>query len=721
MPPNNYHNGPELPAATLGGYRRILGDTMGASHLRETADDLVGKQPVCWLAIALACGIAVYFALPNEPPLWPTLMLVAGLTAGVWLARRRHALFCAALVLTFGAIGFVAGQLETALHDTRMMAREVGPSTMTGRVVATEPLRTGSRLLVDQVDITGLEPFDAPSRVRISARSRDAEVIKVGDWITATVSLAPPSGPVVPGGFDFRRHAYFEGYGATGFSFGSPDIVRPFDTSNEHGINTWSRMLDSLRSDLARDVMRVLPGETGAVAAALLTGHRRAIGGETADNMRDAGLAHLLAISGLHIGLVAGIVFFAVRGACALVPGLALYQPIKKWAALTAILFAFSYMMLAGASVPTQRAFIMTAFVMLAIMIDRRAITLRLVAWAAIVVLLVAPHSLVEPGFQMSFAAVAALVGCYEKLTPWFIRRFPPTAGIMRRLGGYLVSVGVSTMVAGLATMPFALFHFGQAALYGLPANLIAVPLTGLWILPSGLLTMIATPLNLADAILPIMGAGIDLLLMTASEVSAWPGATTRLGALPDAFPVLACAGGLVVLLSRRHVRLVGVSLIASAVLVLATHQPPSIIVAETGRLIAMQAPEAVRIIEPSQPVGAFKRDLVRRAMGEQAVDAPLADPGFLCDSLGCRWSGQGHSVAVLWHEGALIDDCWDTDIVIATFPLHGRCAAARQTIDVFDLWRNGSLSVDIGDEVSLSHAEAEYGYRPWHRKPPRH
>lgn len=682
---------------------------------RDLLEDIAGEQSVCWLAVALALGIIIYFELPAEPSIWPTLTLIVAAGLLGWRWRQTHNLFCFALIGLFMALGFFAGQLETARHNTRFIERDIGPVSMTGQVIATEPLKTGARLTLDSLDIRRLEPFEEPSRIRISSRSRDAEAIRAGDWVRATVSLSPPSPPAVPGGFDFRRHAYFDGYGATGFSFGSPDVLRTREATNADGIAAHAAALDDVRTALARHVIDVLPGQAGPVAAALLTGHRRAIPNDTADVMRDSGLAHLLAISGLHIGLVAGFVFFAIRAFCALVPKLALNYPIKKWAAVAGLITAFSYMLLAGASVPTQRAFIMTAFVMIAIMIDRRAITLRLVAWAAIAVLLIAPHSLVEPGFQMSFAAVAALVAAYQYLAPWFTRTFPPNASLPMRLTGYLVGVGASTLIAGTATAPFALYHFGQSALYGLPANLIAVPLTGLWVLPAGLLGTLLTPLGLDQPLFAAMGKGIEAILTIADLVASWPGAVARVGTLPSVFLMLVAVGGLLLILPRGRIRLAGCAPIAAAFLIAAFSRPPAILVGQSGNLIALTSGGETIMIEPARAISNFERDLFIRATGGGAInDKPKP---YRCDSQGCRWSEGGGTVSVLWHEGALMEDCWDSDLVITIFPLHGRCQAAGRTIDFFDLWRSGALAVTIGDSIRTEQAEAGQGGRPWHRR----
>ncbi|MEQ8664434.1 MAG: ComEC/Rec2 family competence protein [Rhodospirillales bacterium] len=677
---------------------------------------------VYWLPVAMGCGIALYFGLDREPPFWIAGAALASLVTLGYVARRRYGAFWPIILLIAATTGFLAAQIETAAKNTRFIERDIGPVGLTGQVTGVEPLASGARLTVQQVRLSRLEPYDTPQRVRITTRAGDAETIRAGDWIRATVELSPPSTPILPGSFNFRRHAYFEGIGARGFSYGAPEIVRRIDATRS-GLDAVRFNLDNARAALARRIMDAVPGESGTIAAALLTGHRRAIPDEAADAMRDSGLAHLLAISGLHVGMVAGIVFFALRAALAAIPAIALRHPIKKWAAVAALVTAFLYMIIAGASVPTQRAFIMTAFVMVAVMIDRRAITLRLVAWAAIAVLLVSPHALVEPGFQMSFAAVVALVAAYEAMGPWFIRRFPPNGPWHRRAAGYLAGVGLSTLIAGTATAPFALYHFQQSAVFGLLANMVAVPATGLWVLPSGLVALLAMPTELEAIPLTVMASGIGVILEVARSIADLPNAVAHVPLLPAWFVASVTAGGILLTLLRGPFRLAGlVPIVVAAAIVLQT-RPPDVIASSDARLIARLDGGAIQFLGPGRRAGGFEKDMLLRAAGrpEQrtTVPRPGDDTSMRCDHVGCRWTSAGHRIAVVWQEAALIEDCWDTDILIASVPVRRSCPGPAHVVDRFDLWERGGVSITVDHEgvVSVRHAEPGTSGRPWQRR----
>ncbi len=262
-----------------------------------------------------------------------------------------------------------------------------------------------------------------------------------------------------------------------------------------------------------------------------MVGERGAIPSDVRAAMQQSGLAHLLAISGLHLGLVAGFVFFAVRGALALWPGVVLRYPVKKWAA-AALSMSAVYLLLAGATVPTQRAFIMTGLILLAVIVDRRGISMRLVAWAAIVVLLIRPEALLSVSFQMSFAAVVALVATYE-VAGGKVRQSLGQRGIRQRLAVYLVSILLTTLVASTATAPFAAFHFNQFAAYSNVSNLIAIPIAAFWVMPLIVVSLVLMPFGLEGAVMPVLGVGIDIIIGVARAVSAWPGASLNVAAPP--------------------------------------------------------------------------------------------------------------------------------------------------------------------------------------------
>jgi competence protein ComEC len=464
-----------------------------------------------WLPVMLGSGIAGFFALPAEPPLWAGWL--AGTLGVGLLALARRAWLAPVSAREALLIAIAAALLGAALAQARLHAvaapvlRRAGTFTVEGRVVDLAPLPQGERVLLDEVRLEGVPAQRTPATVRASLR-RAPEGLLPGERIRLRARLQPPLAPALPGAFDFARQAWFERLGAIGFALGGAERLPG---------RTEAAMLAvaGLRARIADRIVASSPGPAGAMAAAILVGVTAGIDQATWRAMQVSGLAHLLSVSGLHMALVAGSVFTLCRWLLALIPALALRFPVKKLAALVALPAAAFYLLLSGASVPTQRSFLMTAVALVAIMADRNPFSLRLLAWSALVVLLLRPESVLGASFQLSFAAVLALIVAYEA---WQGRardddRPPGRLAPVRR---YLGGVAATTLIAGTATMPFAAFHFQTIPTYGVLANLIAVPLTSFIVMPAGLLGLALMPLGLDQPLFALMSLGTEGVLSTA-------------------------------------------------------------------------------------------------------------------------------------------------------------------------------------------------------------
>ncbi len=454
-----------------------------------------------------------------------------------------------------------------------------------------------------------------------------------------------------------------------------------------------------------------------------LTGERGAIPKPVVDAMRDSGLAHLLAISGLHMGLVAGLLFFGVRAILALMPPLALYHPIKKWAALAAAAGALAYLLLVGATVSSQRAFLMVTVVLLAVLLDRSAISLRLVAWAALAILLVAPESLLSASFQMSFGAVTALIAGYEVVT---LRRAGRAGegGLSGRLGLYLAGVALTSVIAILATAPFAVYHFNRMAWYGLAANMVAVPLTAFWIMPWALLAFVLMPLGLEFLALHPMGWGIGAVIAVAQTIAALPGSVMPVKAMPLAGFALIITGGLWLCLWQRPWRLWGLGAVAFGLLSMLTVRPPDLLVSEDAKLMAVRDSEGRLWLSSSRRGGFTAETWLRRAgeadglawPREATRGAPESTAPLTCDSLGCVYRRDGWTVALAERGDALEEDCREAQVVISREPVsRHHCRGPEIVIDRFDLWRAGGHALWLSDDsVRVESVAGLRGARPW-------
>jgi competence protein ComEC len=363
-----------------------------------------GERRVHWLPVFLGAGIAAYFVLTVEPPWWLGLAAFLASVAVAAALRRVPVARVPAIFLAFAAAGFALVQFAAWQEGTPMLERRLGSIALTGRIIDIDQLDRGWRVVIVPDKLPGLATEEQPRRVRVRIPPT-SDAMQPGDRISMRARLYPPPAQVVPGGWDLQRALYFTGIGAVGYSFGParriaiPDIAVP---DGARGGN-WREWLLRLRNDVTNRITSVLPGSSGGIAAALITGKRGAITEDVNQAFRDSGLAHLLAISGMNLALVGGIVFLVTRAAMALVPWVALRFPIKKIAAVFALVVMFLYLMISGASVPTARSFIMNGIVFAAVLIDRLRISMRICAFAAVLVLLVNPESLIGVSFQPGF------------------------------------------------------------------------------------------------------------------------------------------------------------------------------------------------------------------------------------------------------------------------------------------------------------------------------
>ncbi|MEX0923806.1 MAG: ComEC/Rec2 family competence protein [Rhodovibrionaceae bacterium] len=690
-----------------------------------------------WLPVFFGLGIAVYFQLTAEPGLILSGALLFAAAVLALFTRGRGGLFALALLVLATAAGFATAQLRTWSVAAPALSQEIGPTEVRGILVALEPHEAGWRVLMEPRRIGRLAEAELPARVRINfAVSLIPEPWRLapGTSLSALAVLRPPPAPAAPGAFDFARVAYFERLGGVGYAVSRIE-AGPDRLEAGGALGAWRRYWNGLRRDLSARIQAAVPRKEGAVAAALLTGERGAIPEEVIADMRDSGLAHLLAISGLHVGLVAGTLFFALRGLFSLFPRIALYHPIKKWAAVAALCIAFVYLFLVGATVPTQRAFLMIGVAFLAVLLDRTPFSLRLVALAAAVVLIVAPESLLGASFQMSFAAVTLMIAAFEILqkrkegrdageTSWLLPRGP-----LRRTALYLGLVTFSSVLAILATGGFAAFHFNRLTCYGLLANLAAVPATALWVMPWGLVSLLLMPLGLENWGLQPMSWGIALILEIAAWVAELPGAVVLLPSMPLWGLAAFVVGGLWLCIWSRRWRLLGLPLVVLGFLsVLLAPQRPDILISEDGSLIAVRDSQQGGLLLSQDRRERFSAELWLRRDGQsQAALFPESGAGprggLSCDALGCFYRARsGLSAAILRDNRGLAEDCAAADLVVSLAPIRSACLGPdgrrRPQIDRFDLWREGPHAVWLDPEgaVRIVSVQDRRGRRPWVR-----
>lgn len=545
---------------------------------------------MCWVPICLACGIGAYFKLPVEPGADIALYVTGGIVVLSVIARRAfedwRPLIVALILVLVG--GVLAGGRAHLVGEPVLGFRYYGP--IQGRIVKIDRSASDAvRLTLDRVVLRRMAPQKTPRLVRVSLHGQQGFITpEPGLTVILTGHLSPPSGPVEPGGFDFQRQAWFGRLGAVGYTRTPVLALMPVEKGG------LSLRIYRVRIAISRWVQAEMPGRAGAFAAAVMTGDRSALARDALEDLRASNLAHLLAISGLHMGLLTGLLFSGVRFGLALLGGVALFLPVKKIAAVAALLGGAVYLALSGGNVATERAYIMVAVMFVAVLLDRRAVTLRAVAIAATVVLVLRPEVLAGPGFQMSFAATTALVAVFGAMRHWRGPRLP-------RVFRPILAVVMSSAVAGLATAPVAAAHFNRIADYGLIANLLSVPLMGLVVMPGAVLTAVLAPVGLGWVGLMLMRPAIEWILGVAHWVAGLDGALHYVATPGGGVLPLLALGFLWAVLwqGRTRVRMIGVMPVVMGFVIWAMVERPVVLISNTGGLVGVMTPAGRALSKP--------------------------------------------------------------------------------------------------------------------------
>jgi competence protein ComEC len=671
---------------------------------------------IAWMPVAFCCGIALYFAAEREPSLIATGLLALAATTAAFLVRRHGTAFAAAILIAAASSGFAVVTFKTAIVAHPVLDRPAYGVAMTGFVERREERERSDRIVLRVTGLSG-DDIDTPlERVRLSLRRGTAPA--VGTHVALKARLNPPLPPLRPGGYDFARDLYYQGIGAIGFVAGAIK-VEPALAAPDRRLRFLS-FIDALRDGIDQRIRAVVPGDAGAIASALITGKRDALSAPVNDALYVSGLAHILSISGYHMAVVAGVVFFGLRAGLALVPGLALRRPIKKWAALAALLAATFYLLLSGAEVATQRAYIMIAIVLIGITVDRAALTLRNLALAALAVMLIAPEAVVHPGFQMSFAATLALVAIYQGGVRWSgesgrgsLRSRAAAWGLRE-----VMALLLASLVAGLATTPYAAFHFHRLAPYGVLANLLATPIVSFWVMPAGLLALAASPFGFDGPIWRLMGDGIEWMNAVALWVAGLPGAVGRIPAFEIGALLLASVGLVAICLLRSWLRYAGIVLVLISVWIASRTPRPDVLVSANADAVAVRtAGGRLAIVRTSSNPLAVRDWLSADGDARGPNDARLNE-GFACDPAGCiARLPDGSAVSVARTAHGVAEDCREAAVVITSRVVPPACGALA--LDRHALREGGALTLQRTEAGwTIARAVPPNLERPWTAKP---
>jgi len=674
-----------------------------------------------WTPVALGCGCGLYFGLMREPQAWVTWALLP-MVLGLLVATRWSVTRAMTMALVLGACavgGFAVAKLRAEAVRAPVAQTGSRPQTVEAWVVdIAAPGEGGQRLLLAPKRVGDWSPAATPIRMRVTLRP-GTPLPRPGEAVRLLAIVNPPPPPASPGSYDFARDAYFESVGAVGLA------LRPPEPMAADGPPPWrlglTMRVNALRWALTERIVAALGPETGGLAAAMTTGHEAFIPKEQVENLRAAGLAHIISISGLHMAIVGGFAFAAARLGVAAWPWLALRAPGKKVAALVGLAAVAGYLVLSGAPPPAERAAITAAVAFAAILVDRQAISLHALALAAMGVLLLQPEAVTEPGFQMSFAATAALVALAE-IWPRPVREIDvpwPIRAAQAAVTWTAASIAVS-FVAGLATGPFAIQHFNRVSTWGLFANLAVAPISSFLMMPGLALGAALTPFGLGQAPLEVAGWSIGLMNQVAAWAAAAPASQILIPSAPDWVLPASFLGLLFACLWRGPLRWAGLPL-ALAILWAPRPPAPDIWVSADGAAVAVRAGREAVLLRPD--VKLFGAELWSRRRGLTPLPSEAErDARFDCDRWSCAPGADAPvRLAAAWNlrrplkEGRLEALCANADVVVLRNALRPEACPASLVLTGVDFAAGGSAELyREGDGWRIVWAQARRGRRPW-------
>ena len=684
-------------------------DSTARGRIKE-ALALQASRMMLWSPVFLIAGIWTYFNLSVEPSGVAVVGLALVTFVLFYFARFSKVSFLVAMVL----LGFGVAKLRQMIVETPLLRAVVVESDIAGYVTDADNRGGKRRVLVIELDeASNIPEGEVPRRVRIT--TYHAPDVLIGDYVRIRARLNPLPMPVAPGAFDYGRDLYFQSIGATGTSKSEPQIE-----TRDVPAKFWvRRVFHNLRSGMGARITAVILGPLEAFANAMITGERAAIPKDMNTSLQISGLAHILSISGLHMTLVAGGVFWAVRAFLALFPALALRYPIKKWAAVAALFVGLIYMLLADSGSATERAYIMIAVMFFAMLVDRPAVSLRNLAISALLILLAMPEQSMGASFQMSFLAVMGLAAFFEwwNHRPIDVKHLASSRLARTIRYTWRVAVGsiLTTVVAGGLSSIAAAYHFGRMAPYGTVANGLSLPVVSLVVMPAALTSAMVMPFGLEYYPLKLMELGLWATMWISDLVSTWPGANVIIPKPSLLGVVITVLGATVLCIAAGRLRWLGIIAMVAGVMIGQSAVRPQILIEERAGNVAVLDATGSYVFADTRK-GKFAADKWLQSNGEitKLKDA-AAKQGWSCVEGMCFTDLAQKSVAYVHEQKTKDWPCPPVDILIADFPLRHACKDIPIRIDRFDVWKHGAHALYItNDKVQIETVKNAQGQRPW-------
>jgi competence protein ComEC len=656
---------------------------------------------ILWLPVFLMAGMGGYFALTREPA---TFLLVGAFGAALaiaaltWRLRETRGWRWGVALIVGLTMGLLLAQLRTHQMDTKLLTERVWGATVSGTIDSAERAGAGWRVVLK--DATLNNDAKTKYKLRLSLRKK-GEQYATGDALTVRAGLMPAGAPFAPGMFDFQRHAYFQGLSGYGY------VTRV--ENHKPATNSGAQnKLEHYREWIAARIYQVLPQPEAGIVTALLNGQRAGIAKKTTNMLQASGLQHIISISGLHVGLLAGVVFYFTRLLMACSMRLALSWPIKKIAAFLALLAIIAYMFIVGTDPPTVRSVIMTGIILFAVMVDREAINLRLVAIAAMVILLIRPESVLDIGFQLSFAAVVGLVAFFQMTQHFWQREFWQSTILHKALRVLAMSV-MTTLIATFATAPLTMAHFQKIPVLSMLANALATPLVAFLVMPGTFLAYLLMPLHIiGDWPIQLMGWGVTGILRVGEYVAALPSAVWRAPS-PSFFAVVILMIGVYqMLVGKERMRWLGLLPVLVAAGWMFSRTPPDLVMTP-DRVLAYVDHHRLYV---EGRADRFQKDLLSQRLGKEKMQ-PMPCQDEICD---IRIAQQ--QVRIIRTVPALKSACDKAPGLIVTRYYLDRTCEGALVVDRHLLERQGGIALWLGEKPVLRTVRKASSNRPWQQQP---
>lgn len=666
-------------------------------------------QWILWLPVLFGVGIYIYFQIPIEPPITLIPILFALLIIGYLYTKSEQKLLLAWQILFIIFVGFSTAMIKSHIIYSPFVDFENKYIKVQGIVEKIQPLSKGFRVIINHPEFPNFNTQRIPKKIRVTFKQKEIN-LEIADRVEFYAVLSKPPSKITPNSYDFARYAYFEQIGAVGFSTTYPKII-----GKEYGIFDF---INIIRSRIARDIINHMGIERGSITTSLMIGEYSAISKTLLENIRISGLAHILSVSGLHLAMISSLIFIVARYFLLIFRTIALNYNVKKIAACIAIFITFIYLLLTGSYVAAIRSFIMTSTFLIAIVIDRENTNLRSVCFAGLIILMIYPEMIIHPSFQMSFAAVLALVSVFNLLVKngFTISNQHP----LYKIVFFIISSALTSIIAGIATAPFISYHFQQFSQYSVLANMLVVPIISFYVMPLIVLGIFLYLTPIFPLILKLLGYGIDYFIAIANWTASLPNSADVTIALPSYCLTLIVIGSLWFLLWQEKWRYYGIIMIIAGLLMSFHKNYPDLFLTSDPNIFVLLDNQK-RPVLSKKIRSEIKNQVISHFYGKEKLltldNYIYRELNYSCDNQKCLYTKESKKIVFDYKHYDHYYDCDIADIIILMNNVKDVSKCREKVISLEDLKKNGSTLIYLNKKPIVTIYTNNNNHRLWSKK----